>query len=163
MSARRLAGVVAGAGDALDRPVPPSGYTPRQIARHMANANEPYLLALDDLAKSLPQGDASNPVRRTFLGKFLEKAAGPGGNAPIPSRWVPPASAECGDPFTDLASQTELLDQYAKALVKKDLARATVRNPLIRFLTMTVDDVYLLLAAHTERHVGQIEQGTEGK
>lgn len=155
--------MVAEAGEVLDQPVPPSGYTPRQIVRHMASANEPYLEALEDLAKSLPQGDASSPVRRTLIGKFLEKAAGPEGNAPIPSRWVPPAPAECGDPFTEVARQTELLNQHAAALAGKDLARANVRNPLIRFLTMTVDDVFLLLAAHTERHVGQIERGTQGK
>lgn len=125
--------------------------------------NEPYLKRLTDLVGQLPPGDAGSPVRRSRIGKFLERVAGPKGNAPIPSAWRPPDAKDCGDAFADLARQFAELDQLAAQFAARDLSRASLRNPMLKLARMTVEDAFLVLASHTERHVRQIEDGLAGK
>ncbi len=124
----------------------------------MVLANRPYLQTIQGGLAGAGRCTGDPPIRHSFFGRLLIKAAGPRGNAPAPKilhpRPVPTwleVLAEWQQQQTQLLS---LLDQAAGV----DLSSAPVRNPFVRVIRMNLADCLEIMTAHTERHVRQVEE-----
>jgi uncharacterized damage-inducible protein DinB len=131
-------------------------WSPAQVIEHLVITNRKYLPAMEKaLQRSKPTSSVS-PVWYSPVGVFLHKAAGPGGNAPVPPMLNPRTS---NVPLSIVAEWEEqdvhfmsLLDQAASV----DIAGTRLWNPLIPLLPMNLADCFELTIAHTDHHVSQI-------
>lgn len=155
-SADRLAAAVATASDGrLAEPLPPSGWDASQIVRHMLAGNEEYLKALS----ALPPG-RQGPLERTWLGRKVEEFAGEKGDrVKVPAAFLPGPPEPTRPAAAELDAQIRSLYALAKRFGEEGCHGLRMRNPVFHWFKMTVPDAFAVLAAHTERHVGQIERG----
>lgn len=136
---------------------PSGGWSPAQIFEHLVLSNEPYL-DIFDRALSAARDGGEAPVKQSFLGKMILKAAGPAGNAPAPKAFVPGPGPFGREVYVRWRAQQERLIAFCAAAKSKDLGSARVRNPLLKWVRMTLCDCFLIMADHTERHIRQIEE-----
>jgi hypothetical protein len=93
-----------------------------------------------------------------MIGAAIAKAAGPGGNAPVPPGMAPgkgPYDKSIIDEFIHLHEKLNGLTRTADGI---DLRRAKVPNPMMKFISMNLADCFAILAGHGERHMGQISE-----
>lgn len=155
----RLEAALLDAGpEVLARAVAPSGLSPTQVVQHMVVSHACYAVALEDCASRLPAGDGAGPAVRTWLGRQLERAAGPGGSAPMPAAFRPKGADPGLGAVAEHAGIVERLGAAAGLLAAKELRDARIANPVFRVFRMTLADAYAVVAAHCERHVAQIEE-----
>jgi len=141
-------------GNLLNRPIPPSQWSPLQILDHLLRANGPYL---ELLRAANPPVGGNAPVKHSFIGKWLMKAAGPGGNAPAPPALRPspgPLERTLVDRY--LAQTAKLTAAVAK-LTGRTLDSYRISSPFANLIKLNLADVLAITIEHTERHVGQIE------
>lgn len=140
--------------DAMNRPIPPSQWSPLQILDHMLRTNGPYLELLR-LASPPVGGDA--PVKHSFFGKMLMKFAGPTGNIPAPPALHPsPGPLERVVVDRYMAQSSELAE-VVQHLSGKALDSYRISSPFAKLIKLNLADVLAITLEHTERHVGQIE------
>lgn len=143
--------------DDWNRPIPPSQWNGGQIVQHMILANEPYLKALPHVIdRSAP--DTTGMANLSWFGRMLSKGAGPSGNVPAPKASVPKEALYGREIVETLASQVEVYRELVAKARGKDLA-TRFANPFVPLFKMNLADAFQVLADHTERHVGQIEEG----
>lgn len=136
----------------------PSLWSPAQVIEHMVLTNKPYLQAMESALQKAERTSEDRPIRYSFFGNLLCKAAGPGGNAPAPKALYPRSTTI---PTTILQEWEQQQRQLLLLLNKAagiDLSRVRVWNPLVRIIPMNLADCFALLTAHTERHIGQIKE-----
>lgn len=141
--------------EAMNRPGPPSNWSPAMILDHLMIVDGPYLAKIRALGELPPGGDAE--VRYSWLGKFLMKAGGPRGNAPAPKSMTPasgPRTRAVVDRYLEHLAESRVLAERFRGV---DLNRLRVPNPFMPIFRMTMGDVLGLMAEHKERHIQQIE------
>lgn len=150
---RALAAVEGLSSEKFNRPAG-TDWSVAQVFKHLCLADEPYLNAIEPAIAAAKLGDGE--VKHTLIGKLLMKVSGPGGNAPAPGFLIPP----------DLPLSLEVVEEwrgYQKRIVRlAELAKGKnlshrVRNPFIKFLRMSIADMFGVVDVHNERHVQQIE------
>lgn len=127
-----------------------------QILEHLNMATEPYLRVMGAVI-SRGVDDRGGDVRGTFFGKTVAKAAGPDGNAPMPSS-MKPGTTQTGavvDQWLDLQVR---LDQLIDQAQGKDLVENTFNNPFVGLLKFNLYDGFNIMIEHNERHIRQIEE-----
>ena len=133
-------------------------WSPAQVVEHMVLAHRPYLQTIRSGLERAGRGAGDRQVRYSFFGKLLIKAVGPDSNTPAPRALHPGPSPVWQEVFAEWQRQQgqllSLLDQAADA----DLSGVFVRNPFIRVIRQNIADCLEIVTAHTERHVGQIEE-----
>lgn len=140
--------------DAINRPIPPSQWSPLQILDHLMRSNGPYLQVLR-LVK-LPAGGGA-PVKHSFMGRMVMRAAGPGGNAPAPPAMRPSAGPHERGLIDQYLAQTAQLVDIVRSFEGKALDTTRITSPFAKFMKFNLADVLAITLEHTERHVGQIE------
>ncbi|MCW5942883.1 MAG: DinB family protein [Fimbriimonadaceae bacterium] len=135
----------------------PDRWSVGQIFEHLALTGDPYLPKMRSLLDAhAGEGDPDLPYRNTFLGRFIIKAAGPDGNAPVPKIFLPTRNdhdARVVDAF--VAQQETILDLIARSY-DAPILRLKVASPAAKFLKFTFADVYMLLAGHGRHHLNQV-------
>jgi hypothetical protein len=125
---------------------------------HMVITNRYYFPAMRASMNGAPKASGETVVRFSLIGKLIRRMAGPGGNAPAP-RMLHPGDITFSDEMLEtwLAQQEELI-----ALLEEvnglDLSRMSVRNPFFGPIRMNLADSIEIMTAHTERHVGQMQE-----
>jgi len=143
--------------DAAGWNLAPTGrWSPAQIFEHLRLANEPYLHALPSAIQHAPTGDEA-AIRTTWFGRTLLKMSGPDGNAPAPKPLIPGNGPFGEEPFAAWLGQQERLARLIAEAKGRNIGAVKIRNPFLKFARMTICDALLILFAHTERHLGQIE------
>ncbi len=140
--------------DGMNRPIPPSQWSPLQILDHMLRTNGPYL---ELLRTASPPAGGDREVKHSFFGKMLMKFAGPSGNIPAPPALRPspgPLERTLVDRY--LAQTAELTAAVAK-LTGRTLDSYRISSPFANLIKLNLADVLAITIEHTERHVGQIE------
>jgi len=137
---------------------PPSGWSAGQILNHLIKANGPYLERLREASPRIPGGPRTEPVRYSWFGRTLARVAGPQGNAPAPGFLAPdPEGPPRGVP-ADLRAQLTTLARVAREFARQGASVPALRNPFFGMIPMTLDDYFLVLVEHHERHVQQVER-----
>lgn len=135
----------------------PKRWSIGQTFDHMLIAANPYLPEIKLALATAQRAPADPEVEHSWFGKFVIRAAGPKGNAPVPKSMVPGSGVyrhEIVDRW--LARHQEIIDlaRHARGI---DLVTVSIRNPVVKMFKLNLADVFEILAAHAERHVGQIE------
>lgn len=136
----------------------PDRWSLGQIFEHLALSGDPYLPKVGALLAAHPTGgDPDLPFRNTWLGRLIIKAAGPGGNAPVPAVFVPKRNDHDARVVAAFVSQQEaILDLIARSYDAPILS-LKVASPAAKFLRFTIADVYMLLAGHGRHHLNQVQ------
>lgn len=133
-------------------------WSPAQVVEHLVLTNRAYLPAMKAALERAGKCAGDPPIRYSFFGNFLMKAAGPNGNAPAPKalhpRTTPISRTILAEWQQQQAELQTLLDQSAGI----DLSQIPIRNPLVSIIRMNLADCFAITTAHTERHIGQIEE-----
>ncbi|MCW3100130.1 MAG: hypothetical protein JWL77_5748 [Chthonomonadaceae bacterium] len=135
-----------------------SVWSPAQVIAHMVLTNQLYLPRMEAALQNAERVSGDPPVRYSFFGSFLRKVAGPGGNAPAPKPLHPPMTTIPTTIIQEWEQQQIQLLSLMDRAAGVDLSHIRVWNPLVRVIPMNLADCFELLTAHTERHVGQIEE-----
>ncbi len=141
--------------EVMNRPGPPSNWSPAMILDHLLIVDAPYLTKMAALI-DLPSGGGAE-VRYSWLGKFLMKAGGPGGNAPAPKSMTPaagPRDREIVERYLAHLAESRVQAERCRGV---DLNSVRIPNPFMPIFRMTLGDVLGLMAGHKERHIAQIE------
>jgi hypothetical protein len=128
-----------------------------QIFEHMLISTDAYLPEMKRLVGSTNKCGSDLEVVYSWFGRFIIKAAGPSGNAPVPKKMVPgngPHSKAEVDRW--LASHLEI-SNLAKQSYGLDLSGVSFKNPIVPLFKMNLGDAFEILVSHAERHVSQIE------
>ena len=134
-------------------------WSPYQVIDHLILSHDLYLVNMKaTLAASPKGGDDQAPVRNTFLGKMIRKAAGPGGNAPAPKAFVPANGPFTQDVLTKWTKLQNDLLELSKNCAGRNLSSLRIPNPIVKVFKMNFVDCFQILDEHTERHVRQIEE-----
>ncbi len=157
----RVKAIFEGMSDEVfNRPGPPSNWSPAMILDHLLIVDDPYLGKLAALT-DLPAG-GGEPVRYTWLGKFLMNAGGPGGNAPAPKSMTPKSGPRDREIVERYLAHLAEARRQAERLRGVDLNRVRINNPFMPIFRMTAGDVLGLMDTHKERHIQQIEAMLRG-
>lgn len=132
-------------------------WSPAQIIEHLVLSNRPYLQIMTSVLQTAQHTSADPPIHYSFFGKILCQAAGPDGNAPAPKALHPRTTSIPLTILTEWRQQMADLLALLDGAAGVDLSAVRVWNPLVRILPMNLADCFALLAAHTERHLRQIE------
>lgn len=142
----------------LDRKPDPTTWSPAQVMEHMVITNRYYFPAMRASMSGAAKVSGETQVRFSLIGKLIRRMAGPGGNAPAP-KMLHPGDVKFSNEMLGKwqAQQVELIAllEQANGL---DISRLPVRNPFFRFIRMNLADSIEIMTAHTERHVGQMEE-----
>lgn len=157
--AARIQAAVAGkTDDQLNRSVN-GEWSPYQIIDHLILSHDLYLVNMKVSLTAAPKsGDDQAPVRNTFLGKMILKAAGPGGNAPAPKALVPKNGPFTQDVLTRWVKLQDDLLELSRSCAGRNLSALRIPNPIVKAFKMNFVDCLQILSEHTERHVRQIEE-----
>jgi len=147
--------------EVFNRPGPPSNWSPAMILDHLLIVDDPYLGKLAALT-DLSAGRGEEEVRYTWLGKFLMKAGGPGGNAPAPKSMTPKSGPRDREIVNRYLAHLAEARRQAERLRGVDLNRVRINNPFMPIFRMTAGDVLGLMDTHKERHIQQIEAMASG-
>lgn len=121
----------------------------------MYAGNQEYLDPLLALAPTRP-----GPLERTWIGKKVEEFAGEKGDrVQVPAQFMPGPSEPPRPAAAELDAQLRTLAELGRKLGEQGCQGLRMKNPVFGWFKMTVPDAYAVLAAHTERHAGQIERG----
>ncbi|MBI1756270.1 MAG: DinB family protein [Fimbriimonas ginsengisoli] len=128
-----------------------------QILEHLALGAEGYVSPMNHALVKAKKSTADKALHFTFFGKLIIKAAGPDGKGPMPKKLVPgpgPYGPEVLDRFKNAFEDIIAIAEGCKGM---DLGSATIRNPIVSFITMNLADCFAIQEAHAKRHVAQIE------
>jgi len=128
-----------------------------QIFEHMLMAINSYIPEIKGVLVSTVRSPADPDVTHTWFGKIIIRGAGPSGKAPVPKSLVPgtgPYREDIVDRWITRHQEVIALAKQARGI---DLSDVPMRNPFMPIFKMNLADFFEILAAHTERHVGQIE------
>lgn len=128
-----------------------------QIVEHMVIVNRSYVRDLESLIHSAPSSGGELPVRFSLAGKLLFKAAGPDGNAPMPSSVAPRGGAVPRQIETEFFEINEKIVRLCDVAIGRNLSDVKFKNPIVDVITMRLPDVFEVFALHGERHTRQIE------
>jgi len=142
--------------DQLNQPVIEGEWSILQVVEHMRLSHGSYLDLVPAAIAKVGHGDAE--VKLTWVGNFLVREAGPGGNAPAPKPFRPTVSRYSASTLEEWRQQTAQLTEAFKATQGKDLNRKSLRNPVVPIFRMNLADVLSIAEGHFERHVRQIEE-----
>lgn len=141
--------------DAWNR-APKGGWSPAQIFEHLILSNRDYVEIIAKRLESAPPGGDA-PVKHSFFGRIILKSAGPSGNGLVPKPFVPKPGPYTRDVLHRwTAQQEQIIDLHRKA---KDVDLTAIRYPvpLMKVFKLNMGDSFAIFAAHTERHMRQIE------
>ncbi|MBX3118686.1 MAG: DinB family protein [Fimbriimonadaceae bacterium] len=128
-----------------------------QIIEHLMIANGPYLVEMAHVAKSAPRSGGTDEIKHTWFGRFLINAMDKP-NIPAHRSMHPGPGPMEKSKVDDWAAQYSELVSIAKNSDGINLTEAKIRNPFVKLAKMNVADMFEIIAAHTERHVKQIEE-----
>lgn len=121
---------------------------------HMLISNQGLVKAM---RQSLQTAAASTgPLKTTFMGRMVAYFAGPKGNAPVPAPAMPKNQRH--DPVIldqTIASIQEIIATLDSAK-EKAIESTKMTSPLASWMKYNLTDAFLILAAHNERHLGQM-------
>lgn len=125
------------------------------VVDHMILSHGPYLRLVTPLIDS-SEGSTGKEPKPTFLGKMIAKMAGPDGNAPAPKSMAPNRSRY------DLRIVDQWLELHQEILAVMKRAdesnlQQKFESPFLPLVKMNLTDFFLIVPAHTERHVRQLE------
>ena len=141
----------------LNKEPEPSVWSVAQVFEHLLLANRPYVTLMEDILQTgTPKGNGE--ISHSWLGKFIISAAGPGGNAPPPKPMIPASGPYTEKVVKDWVDQQDKFLALIAQFKGSDVAKIRFRNPFIKLFKMNLADALEILAVHTERHVGQIEE-----
>lgn len=153
----RLVKAIEGLSDEHFNQKQPDGWwSIGQIIEHMTIANAPYLSAMGDIAQTTPKAGGTDQVHHTWFAKFLLGAMDKP-NTPAPKAMIPKPGPTPRSVVDTWLSQIDELMAIAKRSDGINLTEAKIRNPFIKLMKMNFADMFEVSAAHTERHVKQIE------
>lgn len=159
-----------GLEDLIGRTEPIERLEPAQFARkvsthpwslgqqfdHLNISDRGVILKLREALANAPNA-TDNTVEHSLVGKMIMRAAGPGGNAPVPKGFGPG-----NGPFTAaVASEySARLREFRQLLLDsshKDLVRAKVKSPMSSIVKYSAADAFAIVVAHGQRHLEQSE------
>jgi hypothetical protein len=126
-----------------------------KVFKHLCLASEPYLIAMEKAIAECKPG--SGEVKHSFLGKIVIHASGPSGNAPAPGFLNPPDYALSKEVIAEWSGHEGRFRKLCEMAKGKNLS-LKVRNPFIKFMRLSVADMFAIMVVHAERHVQQIEE-----
>jgi len=138
--------------------VPPGlVWTRAQIVEHLVLSHDKYLGPMEAAIRAAAPANATDEARTTWLARRIMKAADPDGNVPAPRAVWPSAAPDPDQTLAAWREQQESLVRLAGSAKGKALGRPVVKNPIVGLFRMTLADCFLVILAHTERHVRQVE------
>jgi len=153
---KRAKDAISGHSEAqLNQRPDPKTWSCAEIFDHLLVSNDSYIESMRQAISNGAKGDPE--VSYSFMGRMIIKAAGPEGNAPVPSAMVPRASTFPSTVVDDWSAQMSKLSALAEAANGADLVAARFPNPFAKFMRLRVTDAFEIIAQHGERHVRQIE------
>lgn len=144
--------------EGLNRRTPSGEWSPAEVVEHLVVSHQIYLDLMKVVVSERPVTGGDRPVRFSFIGRFLMKAAGPDGNAPAPKAMVPRAGPYTREVVDRFEAQQKAMAELATACDDLDTSAVTYRNPIIKLFRMNVADGFGIYIEHVERHVRQIEE-----
>jgi len=136
---------------------PPGGWSPAQIFEHLILSNQDHLAIISSRLSSAPKGGEAQ-VRHTLFGKVILKSAGPEGKGPVPKPFVPKPGPYTREVFSRWEAQQEQIILLHDKVRDVDLPALRYPVPLMKLFKMSFCDIFAIFAAHTERHIRQIEE-----
>ncbi|RYG30701.1 hypothetical protein EON81_24435 [bacterium] len=128
-------------------------WTRARILRHVVMTLVPYLSGAERGIAAMPEGAHE---RLRWIGKKFEWVAGPESNFAVPGKLVPQDSPSDPNVLKDFADAHRRLADLAERAEVKDGRKASIPVPLFPPLKLTPLEVFLVAAAHADRHVGQV-------
>jgi hypothetical protein len=135
----------------------PKHWTAGQIFEHMLISTDGYLPEMKKLISSTTKSGSDLEIVHSWFGRFLIKAAGPSGNAPVPKKMVPSNGPHSHAVIERWRAAHQELANLAKQCYGLDMCSISFKNPIIPLFKMSVADGFEILVSHAERHVSQIE------
>jgi hypothetical protein len=133
-------------------------WTMAQIFEHMLMATNMYVPEIKAALISTHRSPADPEASPSWFGRIIAKGAGPSGNAPVPKQLVPGSGLYRRDIVDRWIARHQEIIALARQARGIDLTVVPMRNPFFPIFKMNRVDFFEILAAHTERHVGQIEE-----
>lgn len=129
-----------------------------EITEHLRLANGIYLPAIEEGMKSAMPASSNEEVTHTRFGRLVAYGAGPRKASPAPRVLHPAPRRYDRASLSSFQSDHHRLQGLLEASKSVSLVRTRMPNPFMRLFKMNLADFYLILVAHGERHVGQIEE-----
>lgn len=146
----------------LHRPPLAGGWSVGQVLEHLILATGSYLAVMRQRVEAAPAGTgAAPPWRPTLAGRLLAGAMTSPRRFPAPRAWVPDPvpRPHVREAWTATLRELEVLLDRAEPLPWTRLRFGSPVNPLLR---LNLGDGFLVMVAHAERHVGQIDRLVAG-
>jgi hypothetical protein len=124
----------------------------------MLITNGYYFPAMRSAMSGAPRASGETKVRHSLIGKLIRRMAGPGGNAPAPRMLFPGDVTYSAEMLEKWLGQQEELIALLEQAQGLDISHIPVRNPFFSLIRMNLADSFEIMTAHTERHVGQMEE-----
>lgn len=156
----RVRAAVAVGPERANKRTPAEAWSAYEVLDHLIITDRIYGAVIQPALAKAPAAPGDRPIRNSFIGRYLVKAAGPGGNAPAPGPFRPQKGTygpEIVDEWVAVAEKSRADFQRA---IGKDLNAFIFRNPMAKMFRMNLADWITITVAHTERHVQQIEERT---
>jgi hypothetical protein len=147
--------------EAFNRRTAAGDWSPAEVLEHIVISHQVYLDRMQVAMAGGPKG-GDRPVRFSFIGRFLMKAAGPNGNAPAPKSMVPRPGPYTREVVERFEEQQRAMADLATACDDLDTSAMGYRNPIFKLFKMNVADGFGIYIEHVERHVRQIEERARG-
>lgn len=127
-----------------------------QQFEHLLLSGVPIEKSIQSLVPSIPGAD-ENDVNHTFIGRFLMKAAGPGGNAPVPSPFVPKDGRFEVESVSRFLAHCQAMKSFATQLEYKAIERVKIASPGGKLIKYSVADALMIEVLHATRHLNQMD------
>ncbi len=128
-----------------------------EVTEHMKLALGHYSPVLFQGLETAKPSDGAAGAKQTFWGKLIEYGSGPRKASPAPRSLYPAPGPYTVDSLASFEAEHRLILDKLEAAGPVELSATRVRNPFMKFIRMNLADMLLVIAAHAERHVGQIE------
>lgn len=128
-----------------------------EITEHLRLANGFYLPVIDEGLKAAIPANSSEEVSHTRIGKLVAYGAGPRKASPAPRVLHPGRRHYERASLASFDSDHHRLLYLMESSKSRSLIKTRMPNPFMKFFKMNLADFFLILVAHGERHVGQIE------
>jgi len=142
--------------DELNWQPAPERWSIGQIYDHMNLATDSYIPPMQKAIEAGAKGSDLEAIN-TWFGKLVIKSSGPAGNAPVPKKLAPGEGPFNRTVITKFIEHHEEVLRLLEESRDKDISSITIKNPVLGAFRMNIVDCLAAIAAHAERHVGQVE------
>lgn len=143
----------------LHRPGPAAGWSAAQVLEHLVLASGSYLAVMRQRTETMrgTPGGAALRWRPTLAGRLLARSMTSSRSFRAPRGWVPDVTPR---PHVLEAWGEELreLDALLERSVGLPWNRVRFGSPAAALLRLNLGDGFLVLVAHAERHLGQLDR-----